>query len=79
MDLNTETVYVQLLNEGTVVYRPTHAIILEEGTYRLLATPDYDPDDEIWEYLPNTIVVCKPQIFADGETCLVVCGIAIVN
>lgn len=64
-------VFVQLLDEGTVVYRPTEAVDLGSGRYRLLPTPDYDPDDETWEFLPNTVVVCSFRTFSNGEARLV--------
>jgi hypothetical protein len=56
-----EVVYVALLHEGVSVWRPTQAKKLEDGTYELLATPDYDPDDETWEFLPGALVVCEAK------------------
>jgi len=55
---NTEAtcVYVRLLGEGTVVFRPTPATPLGPSTVKLLAPSDYDPDDEDWEFKPGTIV-----------------------
>jgi len=50
------TVYVALLEEGTVCARPTQAEKLGNGLYRLLPTPDYDPADETWEFAPGSIV-----------------------
>ena len=55
----TVEVYIQLLEEGTPTARPTRAIPLGNGLYKILATPDYDPEDEIWEFLPGSIVRCK--------------------
>ena len=52
-------VYVQLLEEGTPTARPTEAIELEGGLFQLLPTKDYDPEDEVWEFLPGSIVKCK--------------------
>ena len=57
--MSTTTVYVRLLDEGTDVFRPTQAEFAQEGMYRLLATPDYDPVDEHWEFLPCSIVKCN--------------------
>ncbi len=54
------TVYVNLLEEGTDGLRGTDAIDLGNGMYKLLDTPYYDPEDEIWEYLPGSIVRAKP-------------------
>ena len=52
----TITVYVKLLDEGTDVMRPTLAIPLGESVYELLPTPDYNPENETWEFLPGTNV-----------------------
>jgi hypothetical protein len=58
MDSNTRkiTIYVRLLDEGTEVSRPTQAVDLGDGLFSLLATPDYDPIDEIWEFPPGSVV-----------------------
>jgi hypothetical protein len=36
--------------------RLTNAIDLGNGLYKILPTPDYDPEDEDWEFVPETIV-----------------------
>jgi hypothetical protein len=66
MGSSTETseVYVPLLDEGTDVRRPTRAVPCGEQRYRLLATEDYDPDDEHWSFPPGSIVECH---FEDVE------------
>jgi len=50
------TIYIRLLGEGTDVFRPTQAEELTAGRFKLLPTPDYDPDDERWEFIPGSIV-----------------------
>jgi hypothetical protein len=40
------TIYVRLRDEGTPVARPTEALRLSENEFKLLPTPDYDPEDE---------------------------------
>ncbi len=52
-------IYVSLLDEGTPTIRGTKAIDLGNDLYRVLPTPFYDPEDEIWEFLPGSIVRCK--------------------
>jgi hypothetical protein len=52
-------VYVELLNEGTSVMRPTNAEVLGDNRYRLLPTERYDPEVEEWEFLPESIVRCE--------------------
>jgi len=68
---NTELVYVPLLGEGTIVFRPTQAIHLEGDKYELLATKDYDPEDEKWEFLPGSIVHCVARQTDDEEILVV--------
>lgn len=55
----TETIFVQLLEEGTDTARGTQAVRLGDGLFKLLPTDNYDPEDEIWEFLPGSIVKCK--------------------
>lgn len=54
----TVKVYVPLLDEGTPTLRGTQAVPLGDNLYRILATPDYDPEDETWEFLPGSVVRC---------------------
>ena len=42
-------IYVRLLGEGTEVSRPTRALALGDGRFRLEATADYDPEVETWD------------------------------
>ena len=65
-------IYVQLLDEGTPTMRPTEAIVLENGLFKVLPIPDYDPEDEIWEYLPGSIVKCQEFKNEDGQYLLAV-------
>jgi len=50
------TIYIRLIDEGTEVFRPTEAEELANGLFKLLPSPDYDPDDEQWEFGPGSIV-----------------------
>ena len=68
-------VYVSLLDEGTVVWRPVEAERVSPSTYKLLEPTDYDPDDEHWEFLPGSVVVCEHQT-RDGERLLVAVAVA---
>ena len=52
-------VYVALLDEGTNVWRPVSAIQLESNQYVLLRPQDYDPESELWQFLPGEIVLCE--------------------
>jgi hypothetical protein len=56
---NTIEIYVQLLEEGTPTARPTQALDLGNGLYKVLPTPKYNPENEIWEFPPGSVVKCK--------------------
>jgi hypothetical protein len=59
----TSTIYVRLLEEAVTCIRPTQAEHLPDGSYLVLPTPDYDPADEVWEFVPGSKVHC--QLFDD--------------
>lgn len=67
MDSNTKEIYIKLLEEGTDVWRPTLGRNLGNELFEVLAAPDYDPEDEIWEFLPGSIVKTEKRKSADGE------------
>jgi hypothetical protein len=48
--------HVRLLNEGTDAFRPTRALKLGGGLFKLVAPPDYDSVGEAWEFLPGATV-----------------------
>ncbi len=55
-DMDTEEIYVRLLNEGTEVFRPVLAKKLAGGRYKIIKKDYYDPEDEEWEFPPGSIV-----------------------
>jgi hypothetical protein len=55
----TSTIYIRLLEEAVTCIRPTVAEPLNDGTYRVLPTPNYDSSDEVWEFQPGSIVHCE--------------------
>ena len=63
----TDTVYVPLLYEGTDVWRPAPARKVSDSVYEILRPPQYDPDDEKWEFPPGSVVQCAPRRTSDGE------------
>lgn len=67
MDSRTDTIYIELLDEGTTVCRPTTGVALGGDVYRVQATPNYDPDDEQWEFVPGTIVKCEREVRSGGS------------
>lgn len=65
-------VYVQLLDEGTYTYRPTSAKPIRGKIYRLLPTVGYDPEDETWEFPPESLVECEKQRLKVGDVLVAV-------
>jgi hypothetical protein len=49
-------IHVPLLNEGTECSRPTQAERIGNNLFKLLPTPNYNPEDEQWEFPPGSIV-----------------------
>lgn len=71
MKHETAKVYVRLPEEGSPTIRPTEAIYLGGNQYKLLPTENYDPEDEIWEFLPGSVVICeKIKNFEEKEILL---------
>lgn len=65
----TVTIHIQLLNEP--FWRPTQGVPLGDGAYEVLATPGYESSEEMWEFLPGSVVWCfagshdgEPVLFA---------------
>jgi hypothetical protein len=71
MTKHTVQIYVVLLEEGTDTIRPAQAIVVGEGLYKLLPTQKYDPEDEIWEFPPGSIVKAEVKRTDEGEDILI--------
>ena len=63
MDSSTSVfeIFIPLLNEGTEVLRPTQGRVLGPSEVQVLATPEYDPRVEEWEFPPGTRVRCVAE------------------
>lgn len=59
-----DIVYVYLLNEGTLTWRPVLSEKIDENTY-LLGDENYDPQDEEWEFPPHSLVHVRLRRFSD--------------
>jgi hypothetical protein len=59
-------IYVQILDEGTPVYRPVEADFVAHGIYRLKESRSYD-SDECWEFPPGSLVKCEERTLQDGR------------
>ena len=64
---NAVTIYVKLLNEGTNVFRPTSALVRDQNAYLILGDDKYDPEDEIWEFTPGSLVYVATRHDQTGE------------
>jgi hypothetical protein len=53
---NTVEIHVRLMQEVTDCSRPTQAQDLGNGLFKVLPTPNHDPEDEVWEFPPESIV-----------------------
>ena len=58
---NRVYVYVPLRDEGTPTVRRTEAVLVGNNTYKIFETPDYDPENENWEFKPGSTVLCFLQ------------------
>lgn len=67
MKKDLAVVYVDLPEEETPTMRPTNAEVLGDNRYRLLPTERYDPENEVWEFLPGSVVACERVKTDDGE------------
>jgi hypothetical protein len=54
-------IYIQLLNEGSVTYRPVPACEVENNIFKLNGFEIYDPEDEEWEFEPGALVFVEEQ------------------
>jgi hypothetical protein len=59
--------YIPLLNEGTDVLRPTTGVVLGPDMVQVLATSDYDPGTEEWQFPPGSKVRCVSEVRGGRE------------
>ena len=59
--VNAVELYVPLLNEGTDVLRPTTGLLLGPDLVQVLATKDYNPTTEKWQFPPGSKVRCVSE------------------
>ncbi|MFT3906482.1 MAG: hypothetical protein QM718_09280 [Steroidobacteraceae bacterium] len=63
---HTRTIYVALLNEERRAWRPVHAARRANDVYLIVSTND-DPESEVWEFQPGTLVRCERRTLSEGE------------
>lgn len=56
-----EKIYVKLVNEGSVTYRPVPSSKVSDNIYKLMGFDIYDIEDETWEFLPGTLVLTEKK------------------
>jgi hypothetical protein len=61
-------IFVQLLEEGTEVWRPVIAESLDNNLYKIISINKFD---ETWEFNTGQTVKCITKSFADGKSGLV--------
>ncbi|CAN0440292.1 unnamed protein product [Phaeothamnion confervicola] len=70
--MKSAEIYIMLLGDEEGTLRPTQAITLSNGLYKILPTSNYDPEDEIWEFLPGSIVKCEKRTYRGNDYLLAV-------
>lgn len=58
------TIYMQLLDEGTDVWRPVEATQVADENYRIEGEV---PEEEVWEFAPGSAVRCEWKTFSEGK------------
>jgi hypothetical protein len=66
-DTKRVKVFVRLLNEGTEVSRPTEAISLGNGLFRIVSPSNYNPEDEVWEFPPRNDCAMRDAARRNGR------------
>lgn len=67
--MKTETIYIELMDEGVEVWRPVKAERRQDGLFRILSGP---PDEtEAWKFPQGSVVRCEEKTFSGGKTGLV--------
>ena len=59
----TNTIYVELLEDGTKCWRPLQAEYIDGELYRIVSEK---PEDEVWPFSIGDIVKCREHAFQDG-------------
>lgn len=63
-----KVIYVALLDEGTDVWRPVTAIELPGGLFKILPPHELHDNEEVWEFVPGSIVSIEMMTSSDGTT-----------
>jgi hypothetical protein len=66
-EIKEEIIYVRLIDEGTIAWRPMWAERLEEFIYKIKPNENIDRTDENLEFDTGQIVICKKQKLSSGQ------------
>jgi hypothetical protein len=72
MASSTEEIHIRLLDEGVDVWRPTQGLRVGPMTFKVLPTAKYNAEDEKWEFVPGTVVVCERRTLSEGPVMVAV-------
>jgi len=67
MTAQQRKIFVKLLGQETKAWRPTLAEDVGEGLFKILPTPDYNPENENWEFPPGSTVKIEEQDIPGGN------------
>lgn len=62
-----EKIYVKLINEGSVAYRPVPSLKIDDNIYKLKGADMYDIEDETWEFPPETYVLVEEKKLSENN------------
>lgn len=67
---NSTKIYVELLDEGTCVWRPVAAELQADGSFMI--SEQEVPEDEQWQFMPGERVVVEAQVQNEEEVLVAV-------
>ncbi len=62
-------IYIEVLEEGTKVFRPVPASKIKDNIYKVEGNDIYETHNETWAFIPGTSVVVEEQTL-NGERVL---------
>ena len=68
--MDTLTIYIDLRDEDTHVWRPVDAESVADDIYRIVSLNEH-PDDETWQFQTGDLVRCVRKDMTDGISGLV--------
>jgi hypothetical protein len=69
------TIFVRLVDEGTDVWRPVEAKLMDGDIFEIVSD-NHNPEDETREFVQGQKVKCKEQLSEEGDVILVAVALA---